>query len=142
MAFRYTLTALANQQFSALRGRQKLAVLDFLILIEAQGCAAMGYRLTGGEPLERICVKHLEGTWRIAVAFASEQHAWILLIGEHDAKNPDRDIYATLYLMIDQSPPSGMRTKPACCDPAGLPPIYDQAEFLADRLRALRRGRR
>jgi hypothetical protein len=142
VATRFTLTPLARQQLDGLRGRRKLAVADFLIQVESRGCAALDYRLTGDGPLERICVKHLDGAWRVVVSFDALEHVWVLLIGPHDRGDPDRDVYTTLYRMLGSTAPTARRRKPACCDDTGLPPVYKEAELLAEHLRALRRGRR
>ncbi len=121
---------------------KQLAVVNFLTQVATEGCSALGYRLTGGYPLEKICVKHLVATLRVAVSFDAIDHVWILLIGHHDSLNPSRDIYATLYRMAEVEVPSAARTKPACCEPDGLPPMHDQAELLADKMLMLRRTRR
>ena len=39
---------------------------QFLDTLEAQGCKALGYRLTGDLPIDHLCVKHLIGNLRVA----------------------------------------------------------------------------
>lgn len=75
-----------------LRGRDKARYQDWLDELKSQGCTAMDYRLTG-EFVDRFCMKHLIGPERAVVVFDSPKLATIVLLGPHDAKNPDRDIY-------------------------------------------------
>lgn len=143
MSVRVLFTDLASQQSGALRGKQQIQVANFLDQLKAQGCAALGYRLTGDSPLEHLCVKHVGGQLRVVAAFQSAQLAWILLVAPHDDADPGIDVYTTLYRLIGTSPPSGERTKPSCCDGAGQPPVLgDIVEQLADRAVRLRRTRR
>ena len=57
-------TATANAQANGLRGRARVAYERFLDELAHSGCAALGYRVTGPEPLPRLCVKHLRGADR------------------------------------------------------------------------------
>src|SRR5262249_31642396 len=138
---RFTFMQLAKHQLDGLQRRGKKAVLDFLQAVAGQGCAALGYRLTGDDPIERICIKHLYGSLRVAVSFDTLDHVWVLLIAPHDERNPATDICAMLYALVGVETPVGERTKPSCCDETGAPPIYEVAELLADGMRSLRRTR-
>jgi hypothetical protein len=53
-------TPVAAAQVDALRGPRKRAYSAFLLELGANGCAAMSYRLTGTEPLPRLCVRRDE----------------------------------------------------------------------------------
>ncbi|GIG00936.1 hypothetical protein [Catellatospora citrea] len=135
-------TPRAEQQFDGLRSRQQQQVAQFLRHLEAEGCAALGYRLTGGAPLDRLCVKHV-GDLRIVVAFRSGSRACVVLIGRHDEADPGLDVYAALYELAGVKPPTDPRTKPPCCDDGGLPPEIGAAvDELADRAVRIRRTRR
>jgi hypothetical protein len=145
VATQTVFTDLAEQQYRALHGKQRERVKEFFRDLKARGCGALGYRLTGNDPLQRICVKHLPGPGqlRIVVAFESVNRAWILLVGPHDSSDPGMDVYTALYRLVGVNPPVGKRTKPSCCDDGGEPPILGSvAEELADRAVQLRRRRR
>ncbi|WP_186315518.1 type II toxin-antitoxin system RelE family toxin [Catellatospora sichuanensis] len=135
-------TPRAEQQFESLRNRQQQQVAQFLRHLEAEGCAALGYRLTGGVPLDHLCVKHV-GDLRIVVAFRSGRQACVVLIGRHDEADPGGDVYAALYELAGVKPPTDPRTKPSCCDDSGLPPEIGAAvDELTDRAVRIRRTRR
>ncbi|MCO8276848.1 hypothetical protein M1L60_40340 [Actinoplanes sp. TRM 88003] len=112
--------------------------------LEANGCAALSYRLTGADPLERLCDKHLSARLRVIVAFESQETAWLLLVADHDDSDPDFNIYAELYRLVGHEPePSEKRTKPPCCDEEGAAPAFGRAaEDLALKATELRRTRR
>jgi hypothetical protein len=56
----------------------------------------------------------------LLTVFAAADRCVLLLVAEHTgAESPYRLIYAAL----DISEPGGPRTKPACCDPEGQPPV-------------------
>lgn len=80
--------------------------------------ATMGYRLTGPDPLPRLCVKHLRGQDRVVVAFsAGGDEAWVLLVAPHRENDPGRNVYDLLYQLAGvQQPEQARRTKPPCCD--------------------------
>lgn len=87
------------------------------------GCRALGYRLTGQTPVDRICVKHLRDNLRAVVAFETPERIWLLLVGPHDDKDPDQDVYTELYKILGVEPPdTAGRTKPPCCGEDGQPP--------------------
>jgi len=65
-------------------------------MLAAEGCAALAYRLTGDPPVNRLCVKHLDGNRRVIVAFENTKRAWILLIGVHDSDS-SANVYDELY---------------------------------------------
>jgi hypothetical protein len=89
-------------------------------------------------------VKHLRGAWRAVVAFTSEDTAWLLLVAQHD-REPETDVYETLYRLVGHEPEPGEgRSKPPCCDKTtGLPPEVEEAlvDDLVQRSRALTRRR-
>lgn len=85
----------------------------------------MSYRLTGPEPLPRLCVRHLRGADRVVVAFDQEDRAWVVLVGPH-TEDSQANIYAVLYGLIGATvEPSERRTKPPCCDEEGTAPVSD-----------------
>ncbi|GAA0473818.1 hypothetical protein Ade02nite_74190 [Paractinoplanes deccanensis] len=57
-------TPRADQQLRSLPKSKQKRVVAFLRELQADGCAALGYRLTGADPLERLCDKHLGGALR------------------------------------------------------------------------------
>jgi len=138
-------THTAHAQANGLRGRARLAYERFLDDLAHSGCAALGYRVTGPEPLPRLCVKHLRGADRVVVAFPSPEVVWVLLVGPHD-DDPGLDLYEALYEMAGVRPRlSEKRTKPRCCtDEPGIPPLVDEnlVDDLVIRARALARARR
>jgi hypothetical protein len=138
-------THTAHAQANGLRGRARLAYERFLDELAHSGCAALGYRVTGPEPLPRLCVKHLRGPDRVVVAFPSPEVVWVLLVGPHD-DDPGLDLYEALYEMAGVRPRlSEKRTKPRCCtDESGIPPLVDEhlVDDLVIRARALARARR
>jgi hypothetical protein len=127
-------TPRADQQINQLRSTQTKQLTTFVKDLESRGCAALGYRLTGDEPLEHLCVKHLGGQLRVIVAFERADRAWLLLVGPHDDSDPDIDVYTELYQLVGFRPPdSTKRTKPPCCGGDGEPPALGKAaEELAD----------
>jgi hypothetical protein len=137
-------TPRAIQQIDQLRTRQRDQFADFVSEVTVRGCAALGYRLTGDVPLEKLCVKHLGTNLRVVMAFESPTKAWVLLVGPHDDHNPAIDVYTELYELVGYAPPvKTKRRKPACCDgTGGAPVIARMAEQLADRAALLRRTRR
>ena len=132
----------ADQQHVMLRKRDRERVADFVVELKANGCKALGYRLTGTTPIDHLCVRHLGGL-RVIVAFADAATVWVLLIGPHDDKDPGIDIYTELYRLVGFTPPqTERRTKPPCCDEGGIAPyLTDQAESLVERATMLRRTR-
>jgi hypothetical protein len=140
-------TRLAAEQVKTLRGRELKAFKEFYEELKQKGCRALGYRLSGGPPADRLCCRHLNDQMRAIVAFhrdGLETVATIVLVGPHD-EDPDRDVYTRLWALCDlDGPPDGPRKKPACCGDDGLPP-EDAAlvQDLADRaVRLARRSRR
>jgi hypothetical protein len=136
------ITPVAERQVAGLRGPTRKAFEAFAADLAHRGCAALGYRLSGSDVLERICIKHLRGTWRAVVVFPGPTVAWIVLVAEHGT-DPGRNVYDALYLLIGHAPePEAGRTKPPCCDD-DYPPLVD--EPLVDELVARTRevfGRR
>ncbi|QFZ23490.1 hypothetical protein [Saccharothrix syringae] len=139
---------MAGHQAAGLRGAARVAYDRFLDELSHSGCAALGYRVTGPEPLPRLCVKHLRGTDRVVVAFPSPRTAWILLVGPHD-DDPGRDLYEALYELAGVRPRlDERRTKPPCCRAASpfpaTPPLADSdlVDDLVARARSLAKSRR
>lgn len=106
----------------------------------------MGYRLTGPDPLPRLCVKHLRGQDRAIVAFPAADEAWVLLVAAHRDDDPGRNIYDQLYQLADAQPPDqARRTKPPCCgEEDGRAPTItpDRLDTLVDSARRLAGRRR
>jgi hypothetical protein len=135
-------TLLASAQAAILRGPARKAYEAFLDDLAHRGCAALGYRVTGPEPLPRLCVKHLRGSDRVVVAFESARLAWVLLVGPHG--DPGIDVYDRLYEIAGIRPPnSRARTKPSCCSSEGAAPVASPeiVDDLVRRARTLSRRR-
>lgn len=63
------------------------------------------------------------GQFRAVVAFEKPERIWILLVGPHDDKDPNRDVYTELYAILGTEPPNAEgRAKPSCCGEDGQPP--------------------
>jgi hypothetical protein len=138
-------TPRADQQIRGLTRRHAKTLDDFLDDLAARGCEALAYRLSGGSPLDHLCVRHLRGSLRVVVAFETPRRAWVLLVGPHDDQDPVLNVYAELYRLIGHEPrPDSGRDKPPCCDPAGTePPVLGEAlTAILDRAAALRKTRR
>lgn len=145
MAVEVLETPLSEAQAARLRGPAARAYQVFLDDLARRGCAAIGYRVTGPDPLERLCVRHLRGEDRVVVAFQGETRAWVLLIGAHRADDPGADFYEELYRLAGVRPPSDQRRrKPPCCGDGDEPPALDEQAIgdLVVRARALLRGDR
>jgi hypothetical protein len=116
-------TPRAQQQIAALDRTHARAFDAFIDDLAHNGCSALAYRLSGPTSLSRMCVKHLRGALRVVVGFESPQRACILLLAPHDDTDPNRDVYAELYELLDATPPRGAgRNKPPCCGEDGAPP--------------------
>jgi len=103
--------------------------------LERSGCEAAGYRLTG-PTLERLCMAHLYGSWRLLLAFPDPNLAVVIDVGEHLAFDRHRDIYTRLYEAVGAELNQEARTKPPCCDDTGMPPVT--AELVDDLTNAYR----
>ncbi|WP_433245531.1 hypothetical protein ACQPYK_43590 [Streptosporangium sp. CA-135522] len=137
------LSVLAEKQAEALRGADLRAFVAFVGDLEARGCAALGYRLTGEFPVNRLCVKHLRGAMRVVVAFEGAGRSWVLMMGPHDERDRTHDVYASLWGVCGlDAPPVGERTKPACCDGDGAEPNLPEIDDLTARCRDLVKTRR
>lgn len=145
MAITVVETPVAIAQVAALRGPSRRAYEHFLDELSHRACAALSYRVTGPEPLPRLCVRHLRGADRVVVAFNDADSAYVLLVGPHDA-DPGLDVYELLYRLVGVRPSdSTKRTKPSCCDPStGGTPTAEAAlvDDLCRRARAISRSRR
>jgi hypothetical protein len=125
-------TRLAVRQAADLRGPAKRAYEAFLDELASSGCRALGYRVTGSLPLNRLCVKHLRAQDRAIVAFESATKVWVLLVGAHIDDEPERSVYDLLYEVAGVAPEDDeKRTKPPCCGEAGFPPEVE-AQMLDD----------
>jgi hypothetical protein len=138
-------TPRADQQIKGLTRRLARTFDDFLDDLAARGCQALAYRLSGGSPLDHICVKHLRGSLRVVVAFETPRRAWVILVGPHDDQDPVLNVYAELYRLTGNEPePDSGRDKPPCCDQAdNEPPVLgDALAAILDHATALRKTRR
>lgn len=137
-------TPRADQQIRSRPKSDQKRIVAFMRDLEANGCAALSYRLTGADPLEKLCDKHLSGRLRAIVAFESQQAAWLLLVADHDDSDPEFNVYTELYRLVGHEPvPSEKRTKPPCCGTDGKAPILDRAaEDLALKAIEIRKTRR
>jgi hypothetical protein len=138
-------TRRAQKQADDLDRRHALVFRAFVDDLARSDCAALGYRLTGPVPISRMCVRHLRRALRVVVAFESPRRACILLVGSHDDTDPNRDVYAELYELLDAAPPEGSgRGKPPCCGEDGQPPpaLGDELADLIIRTAQQRRTRR
>jgi hypothetical protein len=102
-------TSRAEQQIACLTRKHTKAFDGFLNQLAAHGCEALAYRLSGEQPIDHICVRHLSGSLRVVVAFESPRRAWILIVGQHDDQDPVLNVYAELYrlLGVEPQPDSG-----------------------------------
>lgn len=138
-------TPRAEQQIAGLDRVHARAFGDFLDDLAARGCRALGYRLSGSTPVDRMCVKHLRDNFRVVVAFEAPHRAWILLVGRHDDQDPVLNVYAELYRLLGVDPQDGAgRDKPPCCDEdTDLPPVLGAAvDEFTERASKVRRSRR
>ena len=128
---------MAREQIASLRGKVKASFILAVEDIRRRGCAAAGVRLAGKE-LSGICRLDLYGAWRLLTVFEAPDRCILLLVAEHTrSANPYHLVYAALG--IDE--PDQPRTKPACCDSEGQPPIApDLVERFQQGLRDLNRG--
>jgi hypothetical protein len=133
------LSPISSRQVSGLRGPARQAYDGFLKDLVQRGCAAMGYRLTGSAPINSMCVKHLRGQDRAIVIFREPDEAWILFVGPHNDRTPEKNIYEWVYRIVGRPVPAGPRTKPPCCDGNGQDPQLDPAtvDDLVSRTRNL-----
>jgi hypothetical protein len=137
-------TPRAEQQIDGLSRRNARVLDQFLNELADGGCRALAYRLSGQEPINHLCVRHLSGSLRVVVAFETPQRAWVLLVGPHDDQDAVLNVYAELYKLLGVEPPSDAgRSKPPCCSQSeGLPPVLgDALEEILDRAAKLRKTR-
>jgi hypothetical protein len=140
LSYEVKATPIAQRQIAGLRGPRRKALDTFVTVVADEGCRALAYRLTGDEPLPRLCVKHLRGNDRVVVAFEGPT-VWVLLVGPHDEGDRRADVYTALYRMAGVDLPEVPRTKPPCCDEDDRPPHVDGAvlDDLVRRARSLHR---
>jgi hypothetical protein len=112
-------TQLAREQIASMRGKARASLLLAVDDIRRRGCAAAGVRLAG-EQLSAVCRLDLYGAWRLLTCFETSGRCILLLVAEHTrSANP----YQLLYDALGIDQPKEPRTKPACCDPDGQPPV-------------------
>jgi hypothetical protein len=128
-------TPAAKRQADTLRGKAAKAYSEALVRLEAEGCAAADYRLTG-ETIDHICALHLYAEYRMLVCFPDADSVVVVLVARHGRGNRD-DVYGSLYSLLGIEETTGRRTKPSCCDRQGGPPV--DAELFDRLLVAARR---
>lgn len=112
-------TQLAREQIASMRGKARASLLLAVDDIRRRGCAAAGVRLAGEQP-SAVCRLDLYGAWRLLTVFEAPDRCILLLVAEHTrSANP----YQLLYDALGIDQPEEPRTKPACCDPQGQPPV-------------------
>lgn len=136
-------TPRAEQQAFDLPKQQRRHVAELIRQLDARGCAALDYRLSGTLPLSHLCVKHIGRNLRAVVSFVSSTDIWVLLVAPHDDGDPGVDVYTELYRLVGGPTPTGLaRTKPSCCGSDGSASVLgDLAEDLVMRATRLRRTR-
>ena len=93
-----------------------------------------------GQELLAVCRRDLYGAWRLLTVFESPDRCILLLVAEHTRTSSP---YRLLYDALGIGEPEEPRTKPACCDPEGQPPIDpDLAARFENGLRQLTQGTR
>ena len=89
----------------------KVAFANATGALEREGCDAAGYRLAG-EGVDKLCVIHLWGRWRLVLAFPEVDVALVVDVGEHLDNDRSRDVYTRLYEALDVNPPTEARGVP------------------------------
>ena len=87
MPFEVKATPIAQRQIAGLRGPRRKAFDAFVTMLVNEGCRALAYRLTGNEPLPRLCVQHLRAKDRVVVAFEGPT-AWVAGRPSHANRAP------------------------------------------------------
>jgi hypothetical protein len=130
-------TQLAREQIASMRGKARASLVLAVDDIRRRGCAAAGVRLAGGQ-LSAVCRLDLYGAWRLVTTFEVPDWCILLLVAEHTrSANP----YQLLYAALGVEEPAEPRSKPACCDSEGQPPVAaDLVERFERGLRDLSRG--
>jgi hypothetical protein len=130
-------TQLAREQIASMRGKAKASLLLAVDDIHRRGCAAAGVRLAG-EQLSAVCRLDLYGAWRLLTTFEAPDRCILLLVAEHTrSANP----YQLLYNAPGIDEPEEPRSKPACCDSEGQPPVApDLVQRFEHGLQDLARG--
>jgi hypothetical protein len=130
-------TQLAREQIASMRGKAKASLVLAVDDIRRRGCAAAGVRLAG-EQLSAVCRLDLYGAWRLLTTFEAPDRCILLLVAEHTrSANP----YQLLYDALGLDEPEEPRSKPACCDSEGHPPVApDLVERFERGLRDLARS--
>lgn len=140
VSLRVSLTPSAQRQADALRGKAARAYEEALVKLEAEGCAAGDYRLSG-DIVDHICSLQLYGRYRALVCFPDAESVAIVAVAEHLRDDPD-DVYGSLYELLEIPEPTEKRTKPPCCgedDQAPIDPeLLDRFRAAATRLRRRR----
>jgi hypothetical protein len=136
-----TLTAVADRQVRALRGRRRASALRTIGELEDRGCEAAGYRLAGDQ-LDHVCCRHLHGSDRLLTVWPGQEQAIVVLVAPHTRSRGG--VYDQLLDALDIEMPADEREKPPCCDEVGEPPVDAAAaiaEAVDNRTRGARHGR-
>jgi hypothetical protein len=130
-------TQLAREQIASMRGKARASLVLAVDDIRRRGCAAAGVRLAG-EQLSAVCRLDLYGAWRLLTTFEAPDWCILLLVAEHTCSaNP----YQLLYAVLGIEEPAEPRSKPACCESEGQPPVApDLVERFERGLRDLAHG--
>ena len=120
-----------------MRGKARASLVLAVDDIRRRGCEAAGVRLAGAQ-LSAICRLDLYGAWRLLTSFEAPDRCILLLVAEHTrSANP----YQLLYAALGIEEPDEPRSKPACCDSEGQPPVApDLVERFERGLQDLARG--
>ncbi len=135
------MTAVAERQLNALRGRRAEAARVAIDELRSGGCERAGYRLTGAV-LKQVCCRHLYGDDRLLTTWPADDHAVIILVGPH--KGRAGGVYGVLMEVLGLEVIEEERSKPPCCEPDGIPPVdASAAESIVDAVSGLaKRARR
>jgi hypothetical protein len=114
----------------------RAAYTDKYIALQARGCAAADYRLSGSGAWPRFCVIDLGAGYKLVLAFQDEQTVVLVHLDQHDQRT---DPYAWLeeaFGLPDRSGHGGGRgNRVGCCADDGSPPVdHDLADALASIL--------
>jgi hypothetical protein len=98
----------------------RLAYTSAVRELEAHGCAAASYRLSGPDDWPRHCVKTLPRGWKLVMDFPESGRVRLLILQAHTNSS---DPYQTLARLLDVTRAPGLDTnKPGCCNPDGTAP--------------------
>jgi hypothetical protein len=118
------VTAVAERQLNALRGKRAEAARVAIDELRSRGCERAGYRLTGAV-LKHVCCRHLYGDDRLLTTWPAVDHAVIVLVGPH--KGRAGGVYGALMAALGLEDTEEERSKPPCYEPDGIPPVDPRA---------------